>query len=63
MDFKRYRKIIEKLFSQMNDLLMMIRNYAMHPRLLHKDGYQSCCFHEVQSFNHKPIRQDKCALI
>ena len=49
--YKRFRKRIETIFSQLNDNLMMIRNYAK----------QSCGL--FTRINHRPIRQIKYSLI
>ncbi len=65
--YKRYRKRIETVFSQLNDHLMMIRNYAKQPQgFFTRMAAKVAAFTMLQYFNlinHKPIGQVKYALI
>jgi len=65
--YKRYRKRIETVFSQLNDHLMMIRNYAKQPPgFFTRMAAKVAAFTMLQYFNllnHKPIGQVKYALI
>ena len=64
--YKRFRKRIETVFSQLNDYLMMICNYAKKPSgLFARMEAKVAAFTLLQyiSFhNHKPIGQVKYAL-
>ena len=64
--YKRFRKRIETVFSQLNDHLMMIRNYAKQPAgLFARMAAKVAAFTMLQYFNllnHKPIGQVKYAL-
>ena len=64
--YKRLRKRIETVFSQLNDHLMMIRNYAKKPSgLFARMEVKVAAFTVLQYFNllnHKPIGQVKYAL-
>lgn len=64
--YKRFRKRIETVFSQLNDHLMMIRNYAKKPeRLFARMAAKVAAFTVLQYvnlINHKPIGQVKYAL-
>lgn len=64
---KRYRKRIETVFSQLNDHLVMIRNYAKQPPgFFTRMAAKVAAFTMLQYFNllnHKPIGQVKYALI
>jgi hypothetical protein len=64
--YKRFRKRIETVFSQLNDHLMMIRNYAKKPLgLFARMAAKVAAFTMLQYFNllnHRPIGQVKCAL-
>jgi hypothetical protein len=64
--YKRFRKRIETVFSQLNDHLMMIRNYAKQPAgLFARMAAKVAAFTMSQYFNllnHKPIGQVKYAL-
>ena len=64
--YKRFRKRIETVFSQLNDHLMMIRNYAKQPPgLFARMAAKVAAFTMLQYFNllnHKPIGQVKYAL-
>jgi hypothetical protein len=64
--YKRFRKRIETVFSQLNDHLMMIRNYAKKPSgLFARMAAKVAAFTMLQYFNllnHKPIGQVKYAL-
>ena len=64
--YKRFRKRIETVFSQLNDHLMMIRNYAKKPEgLFTRMAAKVAAFTVLQYFNlinHKPIGQVKYAL-
>ena len=64
--YRRFRKRIETVFSQLSDHLMMIRNYAKQP-----DGFFARIAAKVAAFtmlqyfnllNHRPIGQVKYAL-
>ena len=64
--YKRFRKRIETVFSQLNDQLMMIRNYAKQP-----DGLFTRVAAKVAAFtmlqyinflNHRPIGQVRYAM-
>lgn len=65
--YKRFRKRIETIFSQLNDNLMMIRNYAkqscgLFTRIAGKIAAMT--FMQYVNFvNHRPIRQIKYSLI
>lgn len=65
--YKRFRKRIETIFSQLNDNLMMIRNYAKQScglfiRIAGKIAAMT--FIQYVNFsNHRPIGQIKYALI
>ncbi len=65
--YKRFRKRIETVFSQLNDNLMMIRNYAKHScglftRMAGKIAAMT--FMQYVNFvNHRPIGQIKYSLI
>lgn len=65
--YKRYRKRIETIFSQLNDNLMMIRNYAkqtcgLFTRMAGKIAAMT--FMQYVNFvNHRPIGQIKYSLI
>lgn len=65
--YKKYRKRIETIFSQLNDNLMMIRNYAKQPcgpftRMAGKIAAMT--FMQYVNFvNHHPIGQIKYSLI
>ena len=65
--YKRFRKRIETIFSQLNDNLMMIRNYAkqscgLFTRMAGKIAAMT--FMQYVNFvNHRPIRQIKYSLI
>ncbi len=65
--YKRYRRRIETVFSQLNDQLMMIRNYAKQPQgFFTRIAAKVAAFTMLQYFNllyHKPIGQLKYALI
>ena len=65
--YKRFRKRIETVFSQLNDHLMMIRNYAKQPTgFFTRMAAKIAAFTMLQYFNflnHKPIGQVKYALI
>lgn len=64
--YKRFRKRIETVFSQLNDHLMMIRNYAKQSNgLFTRMAAKVAAFTMLQYFNflnHKPIGQVKYAL-
>ena len=64
--YKRFRKRIETIFSQLNDHFMMIRNYAKQPEgLFTRMAAKVAAFTMMQYFNflnHKPIGQVKYAL-
>ena len=64
--YKRFRKRIETVFSQLNDHLMMIRNYAKKPAgLFARMEAKVAAFTVLQylnHINHKPIGQVKYAL-
>ena len=64
--YKRFRKRIETVFSQLNDHLMMIRNYAKKPNgLFARMEAKVAAFTMLQYINflnHKPIGQVKYAL-
>ena len=64
--YKRFRKRIETVFSQLNDHLMMIRNYAKQPEgFLARMAAKVAAFTMLQYFNlinQKPIGQVKYAL-
>ncbi len=64
--YRRFRKRIETVFSQLNDHLMMIRNYANQPPgLFARMAAKVAAFTMLQYFNllnHKPIGQVKYAL-
>jgi len=64
--YKRFRKRIETVFSQLNDHLMMIRNYAKQTKgLFTRMAAKVAAFTVLQYFNlinHKPIGQVKYAL-
>ena len=64
--YRRFRKRIETAFSQLNDHLMMIRNYAKQPPgLFTRMAAKVAAFTMLQYFNllnHKPIGQVKYAL-
>ncbi|MBQ2209053.1 MAG: IS982 family transposase, partial [Prevotella sp.] len=64
--YKRFRKRIETVFSQLNDHLMMIRNYAKKPSgLFARMEAKVAAFTVLQYINllnHKPIGQVKYAL-
>ena len=66
MFYKRFRKRIETVFSQLNDHLMMIRNYAKKPSgLFARMEAKVAAFTVLQYLNllnHKPIGQVKYAL-
>ena len=65
--YKRFRKRIETVFSQLNDQFMMIRNYAKQPwGLFTRMAAKVAAFTMLQYFNHinhRPIGQVKYALI
>ena len=65
--YKKYRKIIETGFSQLNDHLMMIRNYAKQTQgFFTRMAAKVAAFTMLQYFNflnHKPIGQVKYDLI
>jgi len=65
--YRRFRKRIETIFSQLNDQFMMIRNYAKQPwGLFTRMAAKVAAFTMLQYFNHinhKPIGQVKYALI
>ena len=64
--YKRFRKRIETVFSQLNDQFLMIRNYAKQPDgLFAKMAAKVAAFTMLQYFNflnHRPIGQVKYAL-
>lgn len=65
--YKRFRKRIETIFSQLNDNLMMIRNYAKQPcglftRVAGKIAAMTFMQY-VNFINHRPIGQIKYTLI
>ena len=64
--YKRFRKRIETVFSQLNDHLMMIRNYAKQPEdFFVRMGAKVAAFTMLQYINllnHRPIGQVKYAL-
>ena len=64
--YKRFRKRIETVFSQLNDQLMMIRNYAKKPSgLFARMEAKVAAFTVLQYINllnHRPIGQVKYAL-
>ena len=64
--YKRFRKRIETVFSQLNDHFMMIRNYAKQPEgFFTRMAAKIAAFTMMQYFNflnHKPIGQVKYAL-
>ena len=64
--YRRFRKRIETVFSQLNDHLMMIRNYAKQPPgLFARMAAKVAAFTMLQYFNllnHNPIGQVKSAL-
>ena len=66
MTYKKYRKRIETVFSQLNDHLMMMRNYAKQTfGLFARIAAKIAAFTMLQYFNfinHKPIGQVKYAL-
>lgn len=66
-EYKRFRKRIETVFSQLNDHLMMIRNYAkqsygLFTRVAGKIAAMTFMQY-VNFINHRPIGQIKYALI
>ena len=65
--YRRYRKRIETVFSQLNDHMMMIRNYAKQPQgFFTRMAAKIAAFTMLQYFNflnHKPIGQVKYTLI
>lgn len=65
--YKRFRKRIETIFSQLNDNLMMIRNYAKQSRGLFTrmaGKIAAMTFMQYVNFvNHRPIGQIKYSLI
>ena len=65
--YKRYRRRIETVFSQLNDQMMMIRNYAKQTKgFFTRMAAKVAAFTMLQYFNlinHKPIGQVKYALI
>ena len=65
--YKKFRKRIETVFSQLDDHLMMIRNYAKQPQgFFTRMAAKVAAFTVLQYFNflnHKPIGQVKYALI
>ena len=65
--YKKFRKRIETVFSQLNDHLMMIRNYAKQSQgFFTRMAAKVAAFTMLQYFNflnHKPIGQVKYALI
>lgn len=65
--YKRFRKRIETIFSQLNDNLMMIRNYAkqtcgLFTRIVGKIAAMTFMQY-VNFINHRPIGQIKYSLI
>ena len=64
--YKRFRKRVETVFSQLNDQFMMIRNYAKKPSgLFARMAAKVAAFTMLQYFNylnHRPIGQVKYAL-
>ncbi len=65
--YKRFRKRIETVFSQLNDQFMMIRNYAkqscgLFTRTVAKIAALTVLQY-INSCNHRPIGQVKYALI
>ncbi len=65
--YKRFRKRIETVFSQLNDNLMMIRNYAkqscgLFTRMAGKIAAMTFMQY-VNFINHRPIGQIKYSLI
>jgi hypothetical protein len=65
--YKKFRKRIETIFSQLNDNLLMIRNYAKQPcglftRMASKIAAMTFMQY-VNSVNHRPIGQIKYSLI
>ena len=65
--YKKIRKRIETVFSQLNDSLMMIRNYAKQPcglftRMAGKIAAMTFMQY-VNFINHRPIGQIKYSLI
>jgi len=64
--YKKFRKRVETVFSQLNDQLMMIRNYAKRTKgLFTRMAAKVAAFTMLQYFNynnHKPIGQVKYAL-
>ena len=64
--YKRFRKRIETVFSQLSDHLMMIRNYAKQPEgFFARMGAKVAAFTMLQYLNllnHRPIGQVKYAL-
>jgi len=64
-EYKRFRKRIETVFSQLDDQFMMIRNYAKQPSgLFARMAAKIAAFTVKQYFNflnHKPIGQVKYA--
>ena len=64
--YKRFRKRIETVFSQLNDNFMMIRNYAKQSRCLFTrmaNKIAAMTFMQYVNFtNHRPIGQIKYAL-
>ena len=65
--YKKFRKRIETVFSQLNDSLMMIRNYAKQPcglftRMAGKIAAMTFMQY-VNFINHRPIGQIKYSLI
>jgi hypothetical protein len=64
--YKKFRKRVETVFSQLNDQLMMIRNYAKRTKgLFTRMEAKVAAFTMLQYFNyinHKPIGQVKYAL-
>lgn len=66
-EYKRFRKRIEAVFAQLNDTLMMIRNYAkqtsgLFARMTSKVTAMTFMQY-VNYVNHRPIGQIKYALI
>ena len=65
--YKRFRKRIETVFSQLNDSLMMIRNYAKQPyglfsRMAGKIAAMTIMQY-VNFINHRPVGNIKYSLI
>ena len=65
--YKKFRKRIETVFSQLNDTLMMIRNYAKQTRGLFTrmaGKIAPMTFMQYENFlNHQPLGQIKYSLI